>query len=146
MHDRPEALGAVDYAYGAAGGSGADLARSHAMAIWRSALEAATPRRFIRAVLEDPKSPARAAFGLARRILVVGGGKAAGAMSAALEAALPEYLDRLEGLVNVPDDCVRPLRKIRLHGARPSGMNEPTREGVEGSERMLQLMEEAAPE
>ena len=29
--------------------------------------------------------------------------------------------------------------------APPSGMNEPTREGVEGSERMLQLMEEAAP-
>ena len=147
MNDRSEGLAATDIGHEGAGGSGMPgLARPHAIAIWRCALEAAAPRHFIRAVLEDASSPARAAFGLARRILVVGGGKAAGAMSAAVEEALAEYLDRVQGFVNVPDDCVRRLRKIRLHGAQPAGMNEPTREGVEGSKRMLELMREAAPD
>src|SRR5207244_1469918 len=45
------------------------------------------------------------------------------------------------GWVNVPADCVRPLRHITLHPARPAGVNEPTAEGVAGSEQILRLIE-----
>ncbi len=129
------------------GGSGMpDLARSHAIAIWRSALEAAAPRHFIRACSRMRRLLPALLSGSRGEFWLSAGAKQPAPSSAAVEEALAEYLDRVEGLVNVPDDCVRPLRKIRLHGARPAGMNEPTREGVEGSERMLQLMEEAAPD
>ena len=42
--------------------------------------------------------------------------------------------------MNVPADCVRSLRKIHLHAARPAGVNEPTAAGVLGSEKILQLV------
>jgi glycerate 2-kinase len=122
------------------------LLREHALAIWRAALAAADPKQLVRLALQDKASVVAAELASARRILVVGAGKAAGAMSAALEDSLPQYLDRIEGLVNVPTDCVRPLRRIRLHGARRAEINEPTREGVEGSLGMLDLMSRAAPD
>lgn len=82
------------------------------------------------------------------RILVVGGGKAGAGMAAGLEAALGEELlasQRVEGWLNVPADCLRPLRRIHLHAARPAGVNEPTEAGVVGAERILALMEQAGP-
>ena len=54
-----------------------------------------------------------------RRIVVVGAGKAGAGMAAGLEAALGDQLmadKQLTGWVNVPADCVRPLR--RIHSAR----------------------------
>jgi hydroxypyruvate reductase/glycerate 2-kinase len=76
---------------------------------------------------------------------VVGAGKAGASMSAALEANLPDLLDRLEGIVNVPAECVRPLQAIHLHAARPAGTNQPTAEGVEGARRILDLVSRAGP-
>ena len=52
-------------------------------------------------------------------------------MAQGLEAALGERLlegKRVEGWVNVPDDCVCASGRIHLHGARPPGVNEPTTE------------------
>ena len=66
-----------------------------------------------------------------RRIVVVGAGKAGAGMAAAVEEVLgPKLLaeKQLAGWVNVPADCVRPLRRIHLHAARPAGVNEPTPE------------------
>jgi hydroxypyruvate reductase/glycerate 2-kinase len=65
-------------------------------------------------------------------------------MSDGLEASLPELLDRVEGVVNVPDESVRPLRKIQLHGARPTGSNQPTAAGVAGTRCMLTLLRGAS--
>ncbi len=66
-------------------------------------------------------------------------------MAAAFEAALGESgLRRLVGQVNVPDDCVRPLRRIRLCGCRPAGVNEPTAEGVRATRRILRLVSSLA--
>jgi len=81
------------------------------------------------------------------RILVLGGGKAGAGMAAGLEAALGDDLvDRLvAGWVNVPADCVRPLRAIHLHAGRPAGRNEPTEDGVAGAERILSLAETLGP-
>ncbi len=78
-----------------------------------------------------------------QRIVVVGAGKAGAGMAAGLEAALgPRLMEQkqLEGWINVPADCVESLRRIKLHPARPAGVNEPTEAGVGGAETILQLV------
>lgn len=83
------------------------------------------------------------------KIAVVGCGKAGAGMAAGLEAALGGDLlaeKDVEGWLNVPDDCVRPLARIHLHGARPPGVNEPTERGVAGAERILALVQRLGPD
>lgn len=77
------------------------------------------------------------------RVEVVGAGKAGAGMAAGFEQALRDtpWLDRLSGWVNVPSDCVRPLRKIHLHPGRPPGINEPTREVIAGTNEILRRVE-----
>jgi len=84
-----------------------------------------------------------------RRIVVVGAGKAGAGMSQGLEEVLgPRLLAQcnVTGWVNVPADCVRPLKHIVLHPARPAGVNEPTEAGVEGTRRILELVESLGPD
>ncbi|MDR0522667.1 MAG: DUF4147 domain-containing protein [Planctomycetaceae bacterium] len=75
------------------------------------------------------------------RIVVIGGGKASGAMAEALENVLEPLFagKKIEGWVNVPNDCAKPLRKIHLHPARPAGINEPTAEAVAGTGEIIKL-------
>jgi hydroxypyruvate reductase/glycerate 2-kinase len=120
--------------------------REHALSIWQAAVDAVRPGRLIRPALADPASPLRAALDRARRIVVIGAGKAGAAMSAAVEDALADRLARVSGLVNVPASAVRPLRAIRLHAARPDASNEPTAEGVQGTRAILTLVAGAGPE
>jgi hydroxypyruvate reductase len=78
-----------------------------------------------------------------QRIAVVGGGKAGAGMAAELETMLGERLlteKQVTGWVNVPEDCVRRLRRIQLHAARPASRNEPTEAGVFGVRQMLELV------
>jgi hydroxypyruvate reductase/glycerate 2-kinase len=58
---------------------------------------------------------------------------------------LADQLDRLTGLINVPEGSTRPLKRIRLHEARPAGSNYPTEAGVAGAEEMLRLLGSAGP-
>lgn len=84
-----------------------------------------------------------------RSLIVVGAGKAGAGMAAGLEAALgPDLMaaKNLIGWINVPEDCVRPLSRIHLHGARPAGKNEPSAAGLAGTQRIRQLVESAAPD
>src|SRR5690606_25476689 len=75
------------------------------------------------------------------RLVVVGAGKAGAGMAAGFEQAVgPRILEKVTGWVNVPADCIRPLKKIHLHAARPAGMNEPTAAGVAGAEEILRLV------
>jgi hydroxypyruvate reductase/glycerate 2-kinase len=67
-------------------------------------------------------------------------------MSAGVEVALADRLDRVEGLVNVPAGSGRLLRKIGLHAARPAGTNQPTVEGVAGTQLILDLLASAGPD
>jgi hydroxypyruvate reductase/glycerate 2-kinase len=67
-------------------------------------------------------------------------------MAAGLEAALADRLDRVTGLVNVPAGMTAPLRTVRLHPARPPGVNEPTAAGVAGADEMLRLLAAAGPD
>jgi hydroxypyruvate reductase len=83
------------------------------------------------------------------RVIVVGAGKAGAGMAAGLEEALRSLIADgarpLQGWVNVPEDCVRSLLHIHLHAARPAGVNEPTPEGVRGTQEILRLVESATP-
>jgi hydroxypyruvate reductase/glycerate 2-kinase len=119
-----------------------DLLRTHALSIWQAALDAARPEPLVHAALQ----PLRESLERAPRILVVGAGKAGGAMAEAVETALPDFLGRMEGLVNVPADAVRPLRRIELHAARPRSSNFPTAAGVVGTRRIRELVGGARPE
>jgi hydroxypyruvate reductase/glycerate 2-kinase len=114
--------------------------RTHARAIWDAAVDAVRPEPLVRRALADLPE-----LRSAPRILVLGAGKAGAAMAEAVELGLADRLDRIEGIVNVPADAVRPLKKIRLHAARPPATNFPTAEGVAGAEEMLRLARSAEP-
>jgi len=119
-----------------------DVPRDHARRIWQAAVESARPEPLVQRALAEIATPLRSAS----RILVMGGGKAGAAMAAAVEHALADQLDRVEGIVNVPAETVRPLKKIRLNAARPAATNFPTAEGVAGSQEMLRLAKSAGPD
>ncbi len=109
--------------------------------IWDAAVDAVKPEPLVSAALAG----LREAVQSARRIIVLGAGKAGAAMAAAVEVALADQLDRVEGIVNVPADAVRPLQRIRLNAARPPATNFPTADGVRGAEEMLRLARTAGP-
>ncbi len=110
-----------------------------------------------------PEDTLRIDLDAVRRIAVVGAGKAGAGMAGALEEILgPALLEekQLAGWVNVPADCVpehpspptplpqgeREEGRIHLHAARPAGVNEPTEEGVTGTEKILQIVESLGPD
>jgi len=116
--------------------------------IWWAGVQAVQPSHLIPATValegdelligDDPIDLRRI-----RRIPMVGGGKAAGAMAGALEAVLGERLlaeKHIEGWINVPAGCVVPTRFVHLHTARPAGVNEPRVEGVTGTQRILEVV------
>ena len=127
--------------------------RADALAIWNAAIDAVRSDRLVRenvSVEGDSLRIAdeRVSLAATSRIAVVGAGKAGAGMAAGLEEALgPELLreKRVSGWVNVPADCVRPLRAIHLHPARPAGVNEPTEDGVHGTMRILEIVESLGP-
>lgn len=122
--------------------------RADVQAIWRAGVVAVQPARLVPEYLAtdghtlylgDREYPLDAI----ERIVVVGAGKAAGAMAVAVENTLGDVIlksKRVTGWVNVPADCVQATRAIRLHAARPPAVNEPTLEGVEGSREILKLV------
>ena len=81
------------------------------------------------------------------RLEVVGAGKAGAGMAAGIEQALSgtEFFERLTGWINVPEDCVRPLQKIHLHGGRPAGLNEPTQAVIQGTQEILRRVSALGP-
>src|SRR3954468_4380222 len=117
------------------------MSREHALAVWNAAVDAVRPEPLVKRALESDGW-----LRDAPRVLVVGAGKAGPGMAAGLEAALADRLDRVEGLVNVPAGMTANLKRVRLHAARPQGVNEPTAEGVAGAEEMLRLLQSAGPD
>jgi len=127
--------------------------RQDALRIWRAGLAAVDSDRLVRQVLSIDGSTLvigdeRLPLAQIGRIAVVGAGKAGAGMSAAVEDILgPRWLaeKHVVGWVNVPDDCVRHLDRIWLHGARPPGVNEPTAAGVFGAGEILRMVESLGP-
>jgi len=114
---------------------------SDALAIWHAGLAAVRSDRLVRDALRVEGSTL--VFGdeeislpRIRRIAVVGAGKAGAGMAAAVEEVLGPHVaaqKQLAGWGNVSADCLRPLKHLHLHAARPPGVNEPTPEGVLGA-------------
>lgn len=131
-----------------------DQLREDALSIWRAAVDAVRSERLVAESLRVAQG--RLLVGelelpLDRigRIAVVGAGKAGGGMAEAVEQALgPELLEskQLTGWVNVPEDCVRSLNRVKLHPARPAGVNEPTAEGAAGAAEILRVVASLRPE
>ncbi|MCU0960245.1 MAG: DUF4147 domain-containing protein [Pirellulaceae bacterium] len=128
--------------------------RVDAQAIWQAGVAAVASDRLVQQAVCVKQGTLRVVdeclpLHEVRRIVVVGAGKAGAGMAAGLEAALgAEVLEdkQVTGWVHVPADCVRQLRRITLHAARPPGVNEPTVEGEIGCRRMLDLVESLAPD
>jgi len=128
--------------------------RDEALAIWHAGVEAVRPERLISDALKVEGNALvvgdeSLSLDAIRRIFVVGAGKAGAAMAATVEEILGTRLieeKQVEGRVNVPADCVRPLDHITLHPARPAGVNEPTEEGVAGTREILRLVESLGPD
>src|SRR5437879_361088 len=90
-----------------------DMLRDHARQIWDAAVASVRPEPLVRRALTDLADDLRDA----PRILVFGGGKAGAAMAEAVELVLADRLERIDGIVNVPADAVKPLTRIRLNAA-----------------------------
>jgi hydroxypyruvate reductase/glycerate 2-kinase len=118
--------------------------RDHARRIWQAAVTAADPFARVRDFLTHD-SALRSALGGGGRVVVCGGGKAAPAMAAGVEAALAGSLDRVTGILNVPAGSEAPLKCIRLRAARPAASNHPTAEGVAAVEEQLALLKTLTP-
>lgn len=127
--------------------------RDDALAIWRAGVAAVDSVRLMQdhvRVDDESLSIGDELFALRslRRIMVVGTGKAGAGMADGFERALGDRLliqKEVTGWVNVPEDCVRPLKRIHLHGARPAGVNEPMEAGVVGAAKILELVSNLTP-
>jgi len=128
--------------------------RRDALQIWQAGVDAVDSERLVRQALRIDGSTLiigqqRLPLDAIRRIAVVGTGKAGAGMAAAVEEVLgPQLMEekQLTGWVNVPADCCRPLKRIRLHAARPPGVNEPTPAGAAGAEQILRLVGSLGPD
>lgn len=118
--------------------------RLHAEAIFAAAIDAVRPAPRVQQALQAPDLTT--ALANARRIFVVGGGKAGAGMVEGVESALTERLDALTGLVNMPDARWRPAKAIKLVPARSCGVNEPTRTAEDSTNEMLHLIGTATQE
>ena len=129
--------------------------RNDATAIWNAGLDAvrAGPlvRREVHIVGSELSSESELAIREHRwarsdfdRVIVVGAGKAGTAMAEGLLDSIGQWLP-VVGWVNVPEGTQRDLGGVRTYVARPKGVNEPTRQGVEGTRQIFQFVETAGP-
>ncbi|GAA4458548.1 glycerate kinase type-2 family protein [Novipirellula rosea] len=128
--------------------------RQDALSIWNAGVDSVRAHERVLSQIQvefDQLCVADHLFSLADfdRIVVVGAGKAATAMATGLVAAVGDRLP-IEGWINVPEGTVpaegsEVLRHIHIHPARPAGVNEPTADGVYGTEQILRLVGAATP-
>lgn len=84
-----------------------------------------------------------------RRLVVIGFGKASGAMAFGFEQSLgAEMLRKLNavGRINVPDDRVFDSDFFTISGCRPEAVNLPTERVLKATEEILELVRTAGPE
>lgn len=120
--------------------------RAAGLAIFRAALEAGDVTRLLSAAVRLEGSRlvvAGRAFDLerVRRLLVVGAGKASGAMAQTLERLLGERI--ADGLVVVKEGALYPTRRIRqVEASHPI----PDERGLRAAEGIVELARSAGPE
>lgn len=109
--------------------------RAAARAIFDAALRAGAVRPLVVRALGDMELPSRG------RLIVVGAGKASGAMAAAVEETLDHRLP--EGLVVVKDGHLAPTRRLRLVEA---GHPVPDERGAAAARQIHALVRGAGPD
>ena len=118
-----------------------ESARGQAERIWQAAIDSVDPRRLIESL--DPDDLGVPPIG---RVIVVGAGKAAGAMAAGLWARLAAAgvpSARVSGLVSVPEGHRVAAGPIEIRATRPPGVNFPTPAVVTATGEMLGLVASA---
>lgn len=118
-------------------------ARQIALQTLEHALSAANPKNLLKAKVRLDNSNLHAgihSFNLKkfRKIYVVGGGKAGGAMAEAIEEVLGSSIT--DGIVNVPYGGKSKTHIIKLHGASHP---IPDRAGMAGTQRMMEIAGQA---
>jgi hydroxypyruvate reductase len=108
------------------------LLRRHALSIFQAAVQAADPRRTVKAALQSID------VSRYRRIFVVGAGKASAAMAQAAEQVLGRRIHG--GWINTKDGHLAPLKRITLHEASHP---VPDARGVEGARRIAEIAQQA---
>lgn len=121
--------------------------RRDAAAIWSAGIEAVRPESLVGRWLaaSDAMSGSDGPFD---RVAIVGAGKAAGGMAAALEDSLGSaWLDRhrVAGVVSVPEGCGRTLSHVEVRETRPAGANVPTPDVVRATDAMLGMLGSLGP-
>ena len=119
--------------------------REAALTIWRAALAAAAVGPLVRSVLRrdaDTLTCGSLTVDLSHvsRVIVLGCGKAAAAMAAAVEAVLGDRITK--GFVVVKDGYTLPTRIVEVAEA---GHPVPDRRGLAAAERILSMAEGATP-
>jgi len=133
--------------------SSIDQLKKDAVAIWKAGVDSVNARKLVRENVAWSKDELRVGTEMfpipeIDRLLIVGFGKASGAMAAGFEDALADRLyDTFEvtGWVNVPDDQVVETQAITVNGCRPAGENLPTRKVIEGTDKILEMIRSAGP-
>jgi hydroxypyruvate reductase len=95
------------------------------------------------------QAPFPEAVSLGGRIVVVGGGKAAAGMAAAVEAVLAPAVAagaEVHGLVSVPEGCGRRLKHVEVRETRPAGVNLPTPAAVAATAEMFGAVAALGPD
>jgi hydroxypyruvate reductase len=132
--------------------------RDDAEAIWTAAIQAVQPERLVAdrlslagdgRLLRDgqPLVPPLQLDGV-DQIVVVGAGKAAAGMAAAMERLLgPERLTqhRVTGLVSVPAGCGCRLAAIEVRETRPAKANLPTPAVVQATREIMTTVSQLGP-
>ncbi len=122
-----------------------------AVSIWQAGVDAVSSQRLTATAIEYSDQCLRIGsqqYSLtpASHIYVIGAGKAGSGMAIGVLQALQHSNLPISGWINVPADCVQPLPGITLHAARPAGLNEPTLEGVRGTNEIIQILQHAQPD
>ncbi len=126
--------------------------KEDAIAIWQAGVAAVDARKLVRdfvRVSEDQLCIGDRAFRFneIERVIVVGFGKASGAMAAGFEQALGQNLKSVVpvvGVVNVPDDQIIETQVIPVIGCRPPGKNLPTTRVIDGTARIVDFVRSAS--
>lgn len=119
-----------------------------AKSIWQAAVEAVDSEQLTSAAIKFTGHSLQVgtqhyALSANSRIFVIGAGKAGSGMARGVLNALQDSGLQVLGWVNVPEDCVQTIPNITLHGARPAGLNEPTEQGVAGTDQIINILQQA---
>ncbi len=118
--------------------------RQDALSIWNASVDAVRAKPLVqksvriqdhRLVIDNQQWD----LSLLDRIVIVGAGKAATAMADGLVSAFDGCLP-ITGWINVPQGTQSPIDSIIVHAARPKEVNEPTDEGVIGTQAIMDLV------